>query len=106
MKHVVLAAFLLAGACGEESSPRSSGSQAEVMLGGRPLSEFFIEHDRFVSVTDPSTVSRAQARFLLPDDEVFGVFEGGKARAYPITMLSYYHVVNDVLGGVPVAVTY
>lgn len=70
------------------------------------MSEFFIEHDRFLPATDPQVVSRAEAYFLKLDDEVFGVFEGGKARAYPITMLSYHHVVNDIVGGVPIAVTY
>jgi hypothetical protein len=30
----------------------------------------------------------------------------GDARAYPISQMAYHHVVNDVVGGVPVAVTY
>ena len=28
------------------------------------------------------------------------------ARAYPISEMAYHHIVNDVVGGVPVAVTY
>ncbi len=28
------------------------------------------------------------------------------SRAYPIRTISYHHVVNDVIGGVPIAVTY
>jgi len=28
------------------------------------------------------------------------------ARAYPIRTLAYHHIVNDVVGGVPIAVTY
>jgi hypothetical protein len=28
------------------------------------------------------------------------------ARAYPVRTLAYHHIVNDVLGGVPIAVTY
>jgi hypothetical protein len=27
-------------------------------------------------------------------------------RAYPIREMAYHHIVNDVVGGVPVAVTY
>ena len=102
----VVALLLLSG-CGEKKQVQATGPvRPEKSIGGRPASEFYIEHDRFLSVTDPATVSRAQARFLLPEDEVFGVLEGGSARAYPITMMSYYHIVNDIVGGVPIAVTY
>jgi hypothetical protein len=31
---------------------------------------------------------------------------GSEARAYPIREMAYHHVLNDVVGGVPVAVTY
>ena len=31
---------------------------------------------------------------------------GGDARAYPVREMAYHHIVNDVVGGVPVAVTY
>ena len=30
----------------------------------------------------------------------------GDARAYPVREMAYHHIVNDVVGGVPVAVTY
>jgi Protein of unknown function (DUF3179) len=31
---------------------------------------------------------------------------GGDARAYPISEMAYHHVLNDVVGGVPVTATY
>jgi hypothetical protein len=31
---------------------------------------------------------------------------GNDARAYPISQMAYHHILNDVVGGVPVAVTY
>jgi hypothetical protein len=37
---------------------------------------------------------------------VLAVSFGSDARAYPIRAMAYHHVVNDVVGGVPVAVTY
>jgi hypothetical protein len=37
---------------------------------------------------------------------VVAVRFGSDARAYPIRAMAYHHVVNDVVGGVPVAVTY
>ena len=37
---------------------------------------------------------------------VLAVRFGEDARAYPIREMAYHHVVNDVVGGVPIAVTY
>ena len=105
---VLVLAVCLCG-CGRDTQSASSASGAgvpEKTIGGRPASEFAIEPDRFFAATDPRTVSRGKATHVFPNDEVFGVFEGGRPRAYPITMMSYYHVANDVVGGVPVAVTY
>jgi hypothetical protein len=31
---------------------------------------------------------------------------GGDARAYPISEMAYHHIFNDVVNGVPIAVTY
>ncbi len=43
---------------------------------------------------------------LAPDQTVIGLVDGDTARAYPISVLWYHEVVNDRLGGRPVAVTY
>ena len=37
---------------------------------------------------------------------VMAVHIGGEARAYPIRIISYHHIVNDVVGGVPIVATY
>jgi hypothetical protein len=37
---------------------------------------------------------------------VMAVHLGGEARAYPIRIVSYHHIVNDVVGGVPIVATY
>ena len=37
---------------------------------------------------------------------ILAVRLGSDARAYPIREMAYHHVLNDVVGGVPVAVTY
>ena len=37
---------------------------------------------------------------------VLAVTFNNDARAYPIREMAYHHIVNDVVGGVPVAVTY
>ncbi len=37
---------------------------------------------------------------------VMAVHIAGEARAYPIRIVSYHHIVNDVVGGVPIVATY
>jgi hypothetical protein len=82
------------------------GTKAEAKLGRFPRSQFVIERDRFLPATDPQTVAAMDAKHVKDPDEVFGVVLGEHARAYPITMLSYHHVVNDRIGSRAIAVTY
>jgi hypothetical protein len=59
-------------------------------------------------IREPRAVPAADAG-LGDDEPVVGVQAGGRARAYRVGALSMgqaTHVVNDVLGGVPVSVTY
>jgi len=37
---------------------------------------------------------------------VLTVTINGEARAYPVREMAYHHIVNDVVGGVPIAATY
>ena len=37
---------------------------------------------------------------------VLAVRNDTDARAYPISQMAYHHILNDVVGGVPIAVTY
>jgi hypothetical protein len=40
------------------------------------------------------------------NEGVIAVHIGRSARAYPIRSLSYHHIVNDLLGGMPIVATY
>jgi len=40
------------------------------------------------------------------DEMILSVRYGPDARAYPIREMAYHHILNDVVGGVPIAVTY
>jgi hypothetical protein len=40
------------------------------------------------------------------DERAITVAVGGAARAYPVRSMSYHHIVNDVVGGVPIVATY
>ncbi len=47
-----------------------------------------------------------RGKYLVPSDRVLGLVVGGVARAYPLRVLCWHEVVNDTLGGAPVAVAY
>jgi len=49
---------------------------------------------------------RRRGKTLLAGDRVIGVTLGGADRAYPLRYLVWHEVVNDTLGGEPIAVTY
>jgi hypothetical protein len=48
----------------------------------------------------------ADAAKVDPDDKVVAVTIARESRAYPIRIMGYHHIVNDSVGGVPIAVTY
>ncbi len=72
----------------------------EILSGGPPRDGIpSIDRPRFVS---PEIASG----FLKEDDIVIGVTTDGIARAYPLRILVWHEIVNDVIGDQAVAVTY
>jgi hypothetical protein len=57
-----------------------------------------IDHPRFVAALD--------ADFLADEDIVMALELDGHARAYPVAILNYHEIVNDVVADRPIAVTY
>jgi len=47
-----------------------------------------------------------EADYLLDTDLVFGVEINGDVRAYPLRIMGWHEMFNDVIGGVPVALAY
>ena len=47
-----------------------------------------------------------RGKYIVTTDRVVGVVLGGEARAYPVRLLNWHEVINDTLGGIPIAVTY
>ena len=62
--------------------------------------------DGIPALTDPKRRAASAARYLRPDDRVIGVVFGDESVAYPLRVLTYHEIVNDRVGGVPIAVTY
>jgi hypothetical protein len=62
--------------------------------------------DCIPSIDRPRFVAAAEAKHIRDDDIVMAFELAGEARAYPVFILNYHEIVNDVIGGRPVAVTY
>ena len=59
----------------------------------------------FHPVDDVRFESASQSK-LDAGEMIMAVLFSGDARAYPISEMAYHHIVNDVVGGVPIAATY
>jgi hypothetical protein len=59
----------------------------------------------FRPVDSPQFESAASSK-LGQGEMILAIRYGSDARAYPIREMAYHHVLNDVVAGVPVAVTY
>jgi hypothetical protein len=55
---------------------------------------------------DSAQFESASASKLDRGEMILAVCIGAEARAYPIREMAYHHVLNDVVGGVPIAATY
>jgi small-conductance mechanosensitive channel len=60
----------------------------------------------FRPLSNSAYASIDEAGFVEADDMVLAVKVNGEAAAYPVRLLAYHHVVHDVVGGVPIVVTY
>ncbi len=80
----------------------------EGIAGGRQLELVtLLGFDAIPAILDPRLVTASEAEADMdPDEQVLGLSINGEHRAYSIRMLSRHEIVNDVVGGVPVAVTW
>ncbi len=62
--------------------------------------------DGIPALTNPKLLSVEQAKYITNDELVFGVSINGDVRAYPLRMLDWHEMFNDVIGGVPVSLAY
>jgi len=72
---------------------------SEIFSGGPPK-------DGIPSIDAPVFVTVAESKDLEAKEPAIGLVVNGDARAYPLRILTWHEIVNDTVGGVPVAVTY
>jgi hypothetical protein len=71
----------------------------EIVWGG-------VRKDGIPALTNPKHVKPAEATYLTPQELVFGVSMNGDNRAYPLRILDWHEMFNDVVGGKPVTLSY
>jgi hypothetical protein len=73
----------------------------------REIKQAAAARDVIPPIDEPKHVSLAEGDEFLDDREPVAVFEhAGLSRAYPLQILTWHEIVNDVVGGDPVLVTY
>ena len=85
-----------------------------LFLGGDVEHEIRIEEitwggvvkDGIPALINATQISPAAADYLTDGELVFGVEINGDARAYPLRVMDWHEMFNDVIGGVPVALAY
>ena len=100
-KTALLSIALILAACAPSSAPGSDGDEQEyeiiTLLPKDAIPS--IDRPRFYGVAEADTEYE-------PDEVVIGVEFNGDARAYPVGLLSGHEIVNDMVGGRPIAVTW
>lgn len=83
----------------ETDFTKSSVDFREIISGGVPK-------DGIRSIDAPVFGAAADLQGLAGTEPVIGLIVNGEAKAYPLQILTRHEIVNDVIGGVPVAVTF
>ncbi|MEW7006639.1 DUF3179 domain-containing protein [Lentilitoribacter sp. EG35] len=84
---------------GNTDFSKSSIDFKEVLSGGPPK-------DGIPSIDRPEFRTAAGIEGLEEHEPVLSLTVNGQTKAYPVRILTWHEIVNDVIGGVPVAITY
>jgi len=71
----------------------------EVQWGG-------VRVDGIPALDQAPVVSAIEANYLQPEEPVFGIAINGQARAYPLRIMDWHEMANDMVGGVPISLAY
>jgi hypothetical protein len=109
---LLLAACVIVGQCTARADPqdwtnegwktdfsRMSVPAKDILSGGPP-------RDGIPSIDDPAFLPAAQVTGMADREPVIQFGIGADVRAYPLRVLTWHEIANDVVGDRPVAVTY
>ncbi len=69
------------------------------------LIQQILPRDAIPAIRNPRFVAADRAR-IAPDEKVLGLVVGKEARAYPLIDLDRHEVVDDTVGGTPIAASW
>jgi hypothetical protein len=98
-----------ASAAGSDVAALEAGWSADFRRHTVPLDEFLSGgpgKDGIPALDRPRFLPVARVTFLRPLEPVIELVVRGDARAYPLQILVWHEIVNDTVGGIPVAVTF
>jgi hypothetical protein len=78
---------------------RHSVPYGEIFTGGPPK-------DGIPAIDRPSFIAVKEATDLALHDPVISIKIGDEARAYPLRIMIWHEIVNDTVGGMPIAITW
>jgi Protein of unknown function (DUF3179) len=100
----------------EPAASKPAAEAAVPVVGGFRLTQLRVPADQVLpggpgrdeipSVSDPHFASLEEATWVLAQNPVLGVSLGDDSRVYPVHIMERHQVVNDVVAGRPIVVTY
>jgi hypothetical protein len=106
---LLLAAAIAGAAAGPPADWRAEWPRTDFARATVPLAEIHSggpPKDGIPSIDAPRFEPAGRHRGLDDQEPVIGLVIGNDARAYPLRVLMWHEIVNDMVAGVPVAVTY
>lgn len=83
--------------------PKKSKIDLNKLRQGCPVKDCIpaIDNPKFISVQEAEKLNQIE-----DSDVVFAIFHKGVARAYPQRILNWHEVINDIVGGDPILITF
>ena len=103
---VMLGVFWWTGIVIAESKPIKKGfdlGNATIPL--KEIKDGGPKRDGIPAIDDPVFLSISETGYLEEEDLVMSITHRGITKAYPIRILNFHEIVNDTVGGRPIAVT-
>ena len=90
----------------QPETPAPTATATAIGASDDAISASYQRDSRFVPLDNPDFIAADEAGFVDAEDLVLGLTIAGESRAYPISMMTYHHIVNDTIGGKPILITF
>lgn len=101
------------GMRGEQAFHELVAQLRQANMRGKDLEVDYEKHkrraaprDAFPVLFNPEMTPAAEAKGIRDDEPIIGVFLGGEAQAYPISIMGVHELVNASCGGQPIAASW